>query len=205
MSKVLQNHKATISLGGVELFCLFIACSYTSMKATVLSCRLVGCGAASPKFSEATNKQYFWKGSCDFVDFLQVVIRILLDIHWSYKNIFWAGIVRHSLSANQIVRCFKLKKLKKDMRYQVDFFRPLKLEEILCYFELWPQNTLDQSVYRIFCFWLVWLVKFNTKGPLLYCTCSFLHCIFLFLFYPRINKPNIHNNVIGISSLQNGL
>ena len=38
-------------------------------------------------------------------------------LHWSYKNIFWAGIVRHSLSANQIARCFKLKKLKKDMRY----------------------------------------------------------------------------------------
>ena len=144
---------------------------------------LVGYGPACPKFSEATNHQYLWKGCSDFVDFLQVVICILLDIHWSYKNmLFWAGIVRHSLSANQIVRCFKLKKLKKDMRYQVDFFRPLKLEEILCYFELWPQNTLDQSVYRIFCFWLVWLVKFNTKGPLLHCTCSFLHCIFLFLF-----------------------
>ena len=167
---------------------------------------LVGYGLACSKLSEATNRQFLWKGLSDFVDFLQVVICILLDIHWSYKNmLFWVGIVRHSLSANQIVRCFKLKKLKKDMRYQVDFFRPLKLEEILCYFELWPQNTLDQSVYRIFCFWLVWLVKFNTKGPLLYCTCSFLHCIFLFLFYPRINKPNIHNNVIGISSLQNGL
>ena len=152
MSKVLQNHKATISLGGVELFCLFIACSYTSMKATVLSCRLVGCGAACPKFSEATNKQYLWKRSCDFVDFLQVVIRILLDIHWSYKNIFWAGIVRHSLSANQIVRCFKLKNLKNNLRYQVDFLLPLKLEKILCYFGLWPQNTLSESVCGIFTF-----------------------------------------------------
>ena len=33
----------------------------------------------------------------------------------------------------------------------------------------------------------------------------FLHCIFLFLFYPRINKLNINNNFIGISGLQNGL
>ena len=32
-----------------------------------------------------------------------------------------------------------------------------------------------------------------------------LHCIFLFLFFPKINKPNKHNNVIGISSLQNWL
>ena len=34
--------------------------------------------------------------------------------------------------------------------YQVDFLLPLKLEEILCYFGLWPQNTLGQSVCRIF-------------------------------------------------------
>ena len=38
MSKVLQNNKATISLGRVELFCLFVACSYTFVEATVLSC-----------------------------------------------------------------------------------------------------------------------------------------------------------------------
>ena len=135
---------------------------------------LVGYGPACPKFREAINYQYLWKGSCDSVDFLQVVICILLDIHWSYKNmLFWSGIVRHSLLANQIVRCCKLKKLKKD-RYQVDFLLPLKLEGILCYFGLWLQNTLGQSVCRIFYFWLVWLVKLNTGGPLLQCTCSFL-------------------------------
>ena len=135
---------------------------------------LVGYGSACPKFSEATYYQYLWKGSSDFVDFLQVVIYILVDIHWSYKNmLFWAGIVRHSLSANQIVRCFTLKKLKKDMRCQVDFLLQLKLEEI-CYFGLWPQNTIGQSVCRIFYFWLVWLVKLNARGPLLHCTCFFL-------------------------------
>ena len=107
----------------VELFCLFVACNYTSMEATVLSCRF-----SWVKFSEATNHEYLWQGSCDFVDFFA---SSYLDIHWSYKNmLFWAGIVKHSLSVNQIVRCFKLKKLKKDVRYQVDFFLPLKLEEI---------------------------------------------------------------------------
>ena len=55
--------------------------------------------------------------------------------------------------------------------YQVDFLLPLKLEEILCHFGLWPQNNLGQSVCRIFYFWLVWLVKLNTGGPLLHCTC----------------------------------
>ena len=153
MSKVLQNNKATISPERVELFCLFVACSYTSMEATVLSCRFSWVWSACPKFSEVTNHQFLWKGSCDFVDFLQVVICILLDIHWSYKNmLFWVGIVRHSLSANQIVRCFKLKNLKNNLRYQVDFLLPLKLEKILCYFGLWPQNTLSESVCGIFTF-----------------------------------------------------
>ena len=93
------------------------------MEATVLSCRF-----SWVKFSEATNHEYLWQGSCDFVDFFA---SSYLDIHWSYKNmLFWAGIVKHSLSVNQIVRCFKLKKLKKDVKYQVDFFLPLKLEEI---------------------------------------------------------------------------
>ena len=82
------------------------------MKAAVLSC-FSWYGPACPKFSEATNHQYLWKGLSDFVDCLQVVICVLLDIHGSYKNmLLWAGIVRQSLSTNQIVRCFKLKKLK---------------------------------------------------------------------------------------------
>ena len=114
---------------------------------------LVGYGPACPKFAEATNQQYLWKGSYDFVNFLQVVICILLDIRGSYKNmIFWAGIFRHSLSTNQILRCFKLKKLTKDIRYQVDLFLPLKIGEVLYYFGLWPQNTLHQSVCRTFFF-----------------------------------------------------
>ena len=126
---------------------------------------LVGHGPVCPKFSETTNHQYLSKGLIDFVEFLQVVICILLDIHWSYKNmLFWAGIVRHSLLAKHIVRCFKLKKLKKNMRYQVDFLLPLKLEEISCYFELRFQNTLGQSVCRIFYYWLV-MASLRFVGP----------------------------------------
>ena len=111
---------------------------------------LVGYGLACPKFSGTTNHQYLWKGLSDFVDFLQAVICILLDIHWSCKNmLFWVGIVRYSLSASQIVRCFKRKKLENDMKYQLDFLLPLKLEELSCYleelscyFELWLENIL---------------------------------------------------------------
>ena len=133
---------------------------------------LCGYGPACPKFSEITNCQYLWKGFSDFVDFLHVVICILLDIHWSYKNmLFWVDIFRHRLSVNYIVRCFKLRKLENYMRYQVEFLLLLKLQKILCYFGLWPQNTLGQSVCRIFYFWLVWHVNLITVGPLIHCTC----------------------------------
>ena len=112
---------------------------------------LVGYGLACPKFSEATNHQCLWKWSCEFLGFLLLVICIVLDIHWNYKYmLFWAGIVRHRHSVNHIVKCLKLKKLKKDMRYQVDFLLLLKPEEMLYYFGLWSQNTLSQSVCRIF-------------------------------------------------------
>ena len=69
--------------------------------------------------------------------------------------LFWVDIVRHRLSANQIVRRFKLKKLENYMRYQVDFLLPWKLQKVSCYFGLRPQNTLGQSVCRIFYFGLV--------------------------------------------------
>ena len=108
---------------------------------------------ACPKFSVITNRQYLWRGFNDFVDFLHVVICILLNIHWSYKNmLFCVGIVRHRLSANQIASCFKFRKLKNYMKYHVDFLLPLKLRKISCYFGLYPQKTLGQSICRIFYF-----------------------------------------------------
>ena len=89
----------------------------------------------------------------DFIDFLHVVICILLNIHWSYQNLlFWAGIVRHRLSANQIVRCFKLRKLKNYMRYQVDFLLPLKLQKISYYFGLCWKLLLANQFAGFFTF-----------------------------------------------------
>ena len=72
---------------------------------------LAGYSLACPEFSEITNCQYIWKGLSDFIDFSHVCMFFaFFCIHWSYKNmLFWAGIVSHRLSANQIVRCFKLK------------------------------------------------------------------------------------------------
>ena len=154
MSKVLQNNKATISLGRVELFCLFVfTCSYTVVEATVLSCRFSRVWSGMPKVlwsnkSPISLKMVVW--FCWFFasSYLHLV-RYPLKLQ---KYAFWTGIFRHSLSANQIVRCFKLKNLKNNLRYQVDFLLPLKLEKILCYFGLWPQNTLSESVCGIFTF-----------------------------------------------------
>ena len=147
MSKILQNNKAIISLGRVELFCLFVACSYISMCYHVI---LIGYGLACPKFSETTDQQYLWIGLSDFVGFLEVVIWILLDIHWSYKNmLFWAGIIRHSLSANQIVRCFKLKSTQKGHEVSSWFFASVKTRRNIMLFWVmtqkysWPISLQD--------------------------------------------------------------
>ena len=49
MPNVLQNNKLPISLGKIELFCLFVAFSYTSREATVLSCRFSWVWSGMPK------------------------------------------------------------------------------------------------------------------------------------------------------------
>ena len=107
-----------------------------------------------------------------------ICILKVMDIHWSYQNlIFWAGIVWHRVSANQIVRCFKLKSSW--------FFASIEATKNILFWVL-PENTLDQSVCRFFYFWLVWLVNLNTGGPLLHCTCLcrlFGKCVFNFFFF----------------------
>ena len=44
------------------------------------------------------------------------------------------------------------------------------------------ENTLSQSVCRIFYFWLVWLVNANAGGPLLHRTCFKCNSIFYFIY-----------------------
>ena len=59
----------------------------------------------------------------------------------------WAGI-----STNQIVKCFKVKKLNSYMRYQVDFLLPLKLQKIPCYFGLCHKILLANRFAGFFTF-----------------------------------------------------
>ena len=109
MPNLLQNTQASISWEGLSYLVYLLHVVPHLWKLQCYHAVLVGYGPAYPKFSEI-NCQYLRKVFSDFVDFLPVVIYILLDTHLSYKNM--TGIARHRLLTNQIVRYFKLKKLK---------------------------------------------------------------------------------------------
>ena len=109
MPNLLQNTQASISGEGLGYLVYLLHVVPHLWKLQCYHAVLVGYGPAYPKFSEI-NCQYLRKVFNDFVDFLPVVIYILLDTHLSYKNM--TGIARHRLLTNQIVRYFKLKKLK---------------------------------------------------------------------------------------------
>ena len=80
---------------------------------------------------------YLTNDLINWADWLNICTLRVMDIHWSYQNLlFLAGIVWHRLSANQIVRCVKLKKLRNYMRYQIYFLLPLKLQKISSCFGL---------------------------------------------------------------------
>ena len=130
------------------------------MEVTLLSCRFNWVWSGMPRV--------FWNSKSPlslervelFCWFLLVVICILLDAHWSYKNmLFWAGIVKHSLSGNQIVRCFKLKNLEHNMRYKVDLLLPLKLE-----YGLWPKWLFANQFAGLFTFDLFDLLNLIPGG-----------------------------------------
>ena len=95
----------------------------------------------------------------------------VMDIHWNYQNLlFSVSIVWHRLSANQIIRYFKPKKLKNYIRYQVDFLLPLKLQKytILGYSAEYSWTISLQDFLL-----LLWLANLNTRDPLLHCICCF--------------------------------
>ena len=117
---------------------------------------------------------YLTNDLMNWADWLnEICILRVTDIRWSYQNLlFWTGIVWHRLSANQIVRCFKLKKLNY-MRYQVDFLLPLKVQKISYYFGLCWKILLVNQFAGFFTFDLFDLLILI---PLLHCTCFFLAC-----------------------------
>ena len=85
---------------------------------------------------------YLTNDLMNWADWLNdICILRVMDIHWSYQNLlFWAGIVWHRISANQIGKSdvSNLKKLKNYLRYQTDLLLPLKLQKMY-YFGLYPK------------------------------------------------------------------
>ena len=125
---------------------------------------------------------------------MNICVLGVMDIHWSYQNLlFWAGIIWHRLLANQIVRCFKLKNLKTIWGIKLIFCFHWSYKNHTIFW-IMPENTLGQSVCRIFYFWLVWLV--NTGGPL-------LHCTFLLLLFFSLLDLFSCNKLHLIKSLPN--
>ena len=109
----LQITKRQYLCGGLSYFVYFLHVVTHIWKLQCHHTTLFGYGPACPKFSEIIDHQYLWKGVSDFVDFLHSVICILLDIHWSYKNmLFCFGTVSHRLQPTRLSDVLKLKNLK---------------------------------------------------------------------------------------------
>ena len=109
--------KMPISWERLELFYVFVAWNCTSMEATVLSWSFSWLRSGIPKSSKITNCQYLWKGLSNFVDFLDVVIYLLLDIYWNCRNMpFWDSFLD---KGSQLIRL----PTKTILRYQSDFLQ----------------------------------------------------------------------------------
>ena len=153
---LLQNKKRQYLGKGLSYF-VYLLHVVARLWKLVLSCRFSWVWPCMSKALWYKNRQYLWKGLRDFVDFLYVFICILLDIHWSYKNLLiLAGAVRHRLS-----------ELENYMRYQVDLLLRLKLA-ILCY-DL--KMLLTNRFAGFFTFDLFDLLILIPRVPLLHCTC----------------------------------
>ena len=99
------SSKITISLERVQLFCLFVVCSYTSMEATLLSCCFSWVWSSMPKVLWNYKSSISLERVSDVV-----VICILLDVHWGYKNmLFWVVIGSQPIRLSDVLNLKSLK------------------------------------------------------------------------------------------------
>ena len=64
---------------------------------------------------------FCWFFACSYLHLVRCPLKL-------QNMLFWAGIVRHRISANQTVRCFWLKNLQNCLGYEVDFLFRLNLQ-----------------------------------------------------------------------------
>ena len=173
---VLQNNKLPISLGKVELFCLFVACSYTFREATVFSCCFGWVCSNMPKV--------IWNNKSPIS--LERVEWFCWFFACSYLHL-----VGHPLKLPQPIRLsdvLNLKKLKTIWGFKL----------IVCLH--WSYKKYAISGYaakyswciswRIFYFWLVWLVNLNTGGSIvtLYLFILSFLCIYVQYFFDVVTN-----------------
>ena len=95
MPNVLQNNKLPIALGKVELFCLFVGCSYTSWEATVLSCCFIWVCFSMPKvlwnnkspISLEMVEWFCWFFACSYLHLVGYSFKLLkfAILGWHYQ------------------------------------------------------------------------------------------------------------------------
>ena len=113
-----------------------------------------------------TNDLINWADWSNDICILRVV-----NIHWSYqKLLFWLALSGIGSQPSRLSDVLNLKNLKAIWGFKL-IFASIEATKNIVLFWVMPENTLGQSVCRIFYFWLVWLVNRNTGGPLLHCTC----------------------------------
>ena len=159
MPNVLQNNKLSISLERPSYFVYLLHVVTHPRKLQCYHVVLVGYVPACLKFSEITNHQYLWRGLSDFDDFLHVVICILLDIHWSYQNfgLVLSGIGSHPITLSDVLNLQKLKTIR-GINLIFCFHWSCKKYAFLGY----AAKYSSRISWRIFYFWLVWLISLNT-------------------------------------------
>ena len=155
-------------------------------------------GTAFPQFSEIANRQDF------FADFLNVVIYMLLDVHWRYKNmLFCVGNVRHEHLANQIASCFKLKKFKTIWGIKLIILcivrQPLKLQKYYAILGYDPNILLPNQFAGRFTFDLFHLLILI---PRVHCyIVLFWRCVWWIQMVVPLPK-NIHQDLLYTHNLQ---
>ena len=167
----LQNNKAPVSMGMVEVFCLFVACSCWSKEATALSCCFSWVWSSMPKVLwNISGKGWKVEWFCRFFgcSYLHLVRYLLKLQKYAIFGLALSGIGSQTIRLSDVLNLKNLKIIWE----RSWFFASIEATKI-CYFGLWLQNTLGQTVCWISYFWLVWLVNLNTGG----------HCYIVIVYF----------------------
>ena len=141
MPSLLQNNKVPISLGRIELVCFFVACSYTSMEATVLSYHFSWVWSCMPKVLW-NNKSpislervywFCWFFACSYLH----LVRYPLKLKYAVFLLALTGI------GSQPIRLSDVLNLKISKIYKVPswLFATIKAAKNMVFWVMAPKNS----------------------------------------------------------------